>query len=56
MSLDITTTVFLNFFIFVGDHIDPNKEFLYPGLVGEAPKPPLKHVHLTQVGGGGAGR
>ncbi|XP_023336351.1 jmjC domain-containing histone demethylation protein 1 [Eurytemora carolleeae] len=31
-----------------GDHIDPNKEFLYPGLVGEAPKPPLKHVHLTQ--------
>ena len=26
---------------------------MYPGLVGEAPKPPLKHVHLTQVGGGG---
>eukprot|EP00088_Acartia_fossae_P065207 TRINITY_DN8037_c0_g1_i4.p1 TRINITY_DN8037_c0_g1~~TRINITY_DN8037_c0_g1_i4.p1 ORF type:complete len:643 (+),score=120.25 TRINITY_DN8037_c0_g1_i4:74-2002(+) len=31
-----------------GDHIDPNKEFLYTGLVSEAPAVPSKHVHLTQ--------
>lgn len=31
-----------------GDHIDPNKEFLYTGLVAQAPSTPLRHVHLTQ--------
>jgi len=31
-----------------GDHIDPNKEFLYSGLVNEAPKVPIRHVHMTQ--------
>jgi len=31
-----------------GDHIDPNKEFLYTGLVSEAPAVPKVHVHLTQ--------
>ena len=32
-----------------GDNIDPNKEFLNPGLVDEAPVVPSEHVHLTQV-------
>ena len=31
-----------------GEHIDPNKEFLNPGLSEEAPSVPSHHVHLTQ--------
>jgi len=31
-----------------GDHIDPNKEFLYPGQVADAPTTPAKYVHVTQ--------
>ena len=30
-----------------GDHIDPNKEFLYTGLMSEAPAVSKLHVHLT---------
>ena len=31
-----------------GEHIDPNKEFINPGLSGEAPIVSKEHVHLTQ--------
>ena len=31
-----------------GENIDPNKEFVNPGLVEEAPEVPEEHVHLTQ--------
>jgi len=31
-----------------GENIDPNKEFVNPGLSDEAPKVPTEHVNLTQ--------
>jgi len=31
-----------------GEHIDPNKEFINPGLSSEAPVVSQEHVHLTQ--------
>jgi len=31
-----------------GENIDPNKEFVNPGLVEEAPGVPEEHIHLTQ--------
>jgi len=32
-----------------GDHIDPNREFINPGMSAEAPVVPSEHVHLTQA-------
>ena len=32
-----------------GENIDPNKEFVNPGLTDEAPQVPTEHVHLTQA-------
>jgi len=32
-----------------GENIDPNKEFVNPGLSEEAPVVPCEHVHLTQA-------
>lgn len=31
-----------------GENIDPNKEFVNPGLAEEAPTVPTEHVHLTE--------
>ena len=31
-----------------GENIDPNKEFINPGLSEEAPAVPTEHIHLTQ--------